>query len=162
MEASGTSGMKVLVNEASISLNWTAVGEAYTLRWVGVGTVRSMATIRWTLSKPTRSTTCSSASDPEFYAETKAAFPPHGWRGCGKHARLTPRFSATARCANTRSNTTSRLREPTCARCQQRRHGRQMVDWRHTLEEKWSALRFGEVKVETRGDQHVLRFSSFS
>ena len=34
--------------------------------------------------------------------------------------------------------------------------GRQMVDWRHSLEQKWAALHFGEVKVETRGEQHVF------
>ena len=28
--------------------------------------------------------------------------------------------------------------------------------WRHALEQKWAALHFGEVKVETRGEQHVF------
>jgi starch phosphorylase len=32
--------------------------------------------------------------------------------------------------------------------------GRQIVDWRHRLDEKWASLHFGEVKVETRGDNH--------
>ena len=31
-----------------------------------------------------------------------------------------------------------------------------MVDWQHSLEQKWAALRFGEVKVETKGKQHVF------
>ena len=31
-----------------------------------------------------------------------------------------------------------------------------MVDWQHALEQKWAALRFGEVKVETDGEQHVF------
>nr|MBF0222851.1 hypothetical protein [Desulfobulbaceae bacterium] len=30
-----------------------------------------------------------------------------------------------------------------------------MVDWRQALEQKWTALRFGEMKVETKDDQHV-------
>ena len=34
--------------------------------------------------------------------------------------------------------------------------GRQMVDWQHGLEQKWATLHFGEVKVETRGEQHVF------
>jgi starch phosphorylase len=34
--------------------------------------------------------------------------------------------------------------------------GRQMVDWKSNLEQKWAALRFGEVKVETKGGQHVF------
>ena len=36
-----------------------------------------------------------------------------------------------------------------------------MVDWRHSLEQKWAALRFGEVKVETRGGQHVFEVQVF-
>ena len=31
-----------------------------------------------------------------------------------------------------------------------------MVAWRHSLEQKWGALRFGEVKVETKGRQHIF------
>jgi len=34
--------------------------------------------------------------------------------------------------------------------------GSQMVDWRHAMEKEWSALRFGEMKVETSGGQHVF------
>jgi glycogen phosphorylase len=33
--------------------------------------------------------------------------------------------------------------------------GREIVDWQRRLEQKWAALRFGEMKVETRGEQHV-------
>ena len=29
-----------------------------------------------------------------------------------------------------------------------------MIDWQQNLEHKWAALHFGEVKVETRGEQH--------
>ena len=34
--------------------------------------------------------------------------------------------------------------------------GSQMADWRHNLEQKWGALRFGEMKVETKDQQHVF------
>jgi len=34
--------------------------------------------------------------------------------------------------------------------------GRQVVNWQHTLEQKWAALSFGEVKVETKAAQHVF------
>jgi len=30
-----------------------------------------------------------------------------------------------------------------------------MVNWRHALEQKWTTLRFGEVKVETIEGQHI-------
>ncbi len=32
--------------------------------------------------------------------------------------------------------------------------GRQVVDWQQTLKQKWAKLRFGDVKVETNGEQH--------
>jgi starch phosphorylase len=31
-----------------------------------------------------------------------------------------------------------------------------MVAWQHSLEQKWATVHFGEVKVETRGEQHVF------
>ena len=31
-----------------------------------------------------------------------------------------------------------------------------VVKWRHALEQKWAALRFGEVKIETDREQHVF------
>lgn len=34
--------------------------------------------------------------------------------------------------------------------------GLRAVKWQHTLDEKWATLHFGEVKVETRGEQHVF------
>jgi starch phosphorylase len=30
------------------------------------------------------------------------------------------------------------------------------VEWQHRLKESWAALRFGDVTVETRGEQHVF------
>jgi starch phosphorylase len=34
--------------------------------------------------------------------------------------------------------------------------GRQEVDWQHSLEKEWPVLRFGELKVETTGEQHLF------
>lgn len=31
-----------------------------------------------------------------------------------------------------------------------------MVDWRHSLEQKWAGLHFGEVKVQTKDNQHFF------
>jgi len=39
--------------------------------------------------------------------------------------------------------------------------GRQIVDWKHRLGQKWAALRFGEVKVETHGEQHVFEIQVY-
>jgi len=34
--------------------------------------------------------------------------------------------------------------------------GLQVVNWQHALEQKWAALRFGEVTFETHSEQHVF------
>jgi len=34
--------------------------------------------------------------------------------------------------------------------------GAQIIDWRHTVEQKWGTLHFGEVKIKTDGKQHVF------
>ena len=34
--------------------------------------------------------------------------------------------------------------------------GLELVNWRHDLEQKWNALRFGEMKIETEGEQHIF------
>ena len=37
----------------------------------------------------------------------------------------------------------------------------QMINWRHALEQKWNALRFGEVKVETDAERHTFEVEVF-
>jgi len=36
------------------------------------------------------------------------------------------------------------------------KRGVDLVNWRHSLEQKWAALRFGEMKLETDGEQHIF------
>jgi starch phosphorylase len=72
-------------------------------------------------------------------------------------AELTPRFSAS----RTVREYTERHYLPAAAAYRVRiadksAVGRKMVDWQHSLERKWATLYFGEVKVETRGEQHVF------
>ena len=72
-------------------------------------------------------------------------------------ARLTPRFSAS----RTVREYTEQHYLPAAAAYHLRianksAIGRQMVDWRHRLEQKWAMLCFGEVKVQARGEQHVF------
>ena len=72
-------------------------------------------------------------------------------------ARLTPRFSANRTVREYTEQhyfpaaTVYHLRSANKGAI-----GRQIVDWRHSLERKWATLHFGEVKVETRGEQHVF------
>ncbi len=39
--------------------------------------------------------------------------------------------------------------------------GAQIVNWQHALEQKWDALRFGEVKIETAYEQHVFEVQMY-
>jgi starch phosphorylase len=72
-------------------------------------------------------------------------------------ARLTPRFS-TNRAVR---EYTEQYYLPAASAYRERAAdegavGAQVVDWQRALEQKWAALRFGEVKVETDGEQHVF------
>jgi starch phosphorylase len=93
---------------------------------------------------------------PEFYTRNDKGIPT-AWvaRMRESMARLTPRFSANrAVCEYTEEHYL-----PAAIACQARMGnkgavGRQMVDWRHNLEQKWPGLHFGEVKVETKDNHH--------
>jgi starch phosphorylase len=95
---------------------------------------------------------------PEFYARNEQGIPT-AWvaRMRESMARLTPQFSAN----RTVRQYTEQHYLPAATAYHLRiankgAIGRQMVDWRHSLEQKWAALRFGEMKVETRDGQHVF------
>jgi len=95
---------------------------------------------------------------PEFYARDDKGVPT-AWvaRMRESMARLSPRFSATS----TVRDYTREYYLPAATAYQLRvvnkgAIGRQMVDWQHSLEQKWATLHFAEMKIETRGDQHVF------
>lgn len=77
-------------------------------------------------------------------------------------ARLTPRFS-TNRAVR---EYTERYYLPAAEAYRERAVdkgavGRQMVNWQHALEQKWTGLRFGEMKVETDGEHHVFEVQMY-
>jgi starch phosphorylase len=39
--------------------------------------------------------------------------------------------------------------------------GKKLVNWQHTLEQKWDAMRFGEIKVETNRQQHIFEVTVY-
>jgi starch phosphorylase len=95
---------------------------------------------------------------PEFYTRDKSGIPT-AWvkRMRESMARLTPHFS-TNRAVR---EYTEQYYLPAAAAYRERSAGKgeigaQVVDWQHALDQKWAALRFGEVKLETGGEQHVL------
>jgi starch phosphorylase len=161
-EACGTSGMKVLVN-GGINLSeldgWWA--EAYTPE------------VGWALGDGQEHHDDPAWDDaeadalygllereviPEFYARDESGIPT-AWvkRMRESMARLTPRFSAD----RTVREYTEQHYLPAAAAYRERAAnkgavGRQEVDWQHSLEREWPALRFGKLKVETDGEQHVF------
>ena len=161
-EASGTSGMKVLVN-GGINLSeldgWWA--EAYTpeVGWaMGDGQEHGDDPAWDAAEAEALYDLLEREVIPEFYARDESGIPT-AWvkRMRESMARLTPRFSAN----RTVREYTEQHYIPAAAAYRERAAdkgavGRQMVDWQHTLEQKWAALRFGEVKVETEAAQHVF------
>jgi len=95
---------------------------------------------------------------PEFYARNERGIPT-AWvaRMRESMARLTPRFSANRTvCEYTEQHYLPAATAYHLRIANKGAFGRQMVDWKHGLQQQWDMLHFGEVKVETRGDQHVF------
>jgi starch phosphorylase len=95
---------------------------------------------------------------PEFYTRDKNGIPT-AWvaRMRESMARLTPRFSAN----RTVREYTEQHYIPAAAAYRERAAdkgamGVQLVNWQRAMEQNWPNLRFGEVKVETVGEQHVF------
>jgi glycogen phosphorylase len=159
-EACGTSGMKVLVNggiNLSESDGWWA--EAYTpeVGWaLGDGREHGDDPAWDAVEADALYDLLEREVIPEFYTRDESGIPT-AWvkRMRESMAQLTPRFSAT----RTVREYTEQHYLPAAAAYRERAAdkgavGRQMVDWQHSLEQKWATLRFGEMKVETRGEQH--------
>jgi starch phosphorylase len=161
-EACGTSGMKVLVN-GGINLSeldgWWA--EAYTPEvgwalgdgqehgddpaWDAVEAEALYDRLEWEVI-------------PEFYARDEQGIPT-AWvaRMRESMARLTPRFSAN----RTVREYTEQHYLPAAIAYRVRAVnkgaiGRRMVAWQHSLDQQWATLHFGEMKVETKDEQHVF------
>jgi len=100
---------------------------------------------------------------PEFYTRDENGIPT-AWvkRMRESMARLTPRFSAT----RTVREYTEQHYQLAAGAYRERAAdkgavGRQIVNWRNALEQKWTTLHFGEVKIETRGEQHLFNVQVF-
>lgn len=161
-EASGTSGMKVLVN-GGINLSeldgWWA--EAYTpeVGWaLGDGQEHGDDPAWDAIEAEALYDRLESEVIPEFYTRDENGIPT-AWiqRMRESMARLTPGFSAN----RTVREYTEQHYLPAAAAYHLRiankgAIGRQIVDWQHSLEQKWATLHIGEVKFETRGEEHVF------
>jgi starch phosphorylase len=162
-EASGTSGMKVLVN-GGINLSeldgWWA--EAYTpeVGWVlGDGREHGDDPAWDALEADALYDLLEREVIPEFYARDKNGIPA-AWieRMRESIARLTPSFSAD----RTVREYTEQHYLPAAAAYRVRAAdkgaaGRKVVDWQRSLRREWASLRFGEVQVETGAERHIFR-----
>ena len=161
-EACGTSGMKVLVN-GGINLSeldgWWA--EAYTpeVGWtIGDGQEHDDDPVWDAIEAEALYDLLEGEVISEFYTRDEQGIP-RAWvaRMRESMALLTPRFS-TNRAVR---EYTEQHYLPAASAYRERAAdkgavGAQIVEWRHELEQKWAALHFGEVKVETDGEQHVF------
>ena len=161
-EACGTSGMKVLVN-GGINLSeldgWWA--EAYTpdVGWaLGDGREHDGDPAWDAVEADALYDLLERQVIPEFYARDAGGMPT-AWvkRMRESMARLTPRFSSNR--AEREYTEQHYLPAATAYRSRaadQGAIGGHIADWHHSLKQKWAALRFGEVKLESDGDNHVF------
>jgi starch phosphorylase len=161
-EACGTSGMKVLVN-GGVNLSeldgWWAEAYAPEVGWaLGDGREHGDDPAWDAIEAEALYKLLEREVIPEFYTRDEQGIP-SAWvaRMRESMARLTPRFS-----------TNRALREyieqyyfPAASAYRERAAdqgaiGEQIVNWRHALDQKWTVLRFGEMKLEADGDRHVF------
>ncbi|TRW98943.1 alpha-glucan family phosphorylase [Candidatus Methylobacter oryzae] len=161
-EACGTSGMKVLVNgglNVSVLDGWWAEAYQPGLGWalgddLGHGDYpdgdAADAVALYDLLE--------NEVVPEFYNRDENGIPT-AWiqRMRESMAQLTPRFSIN----RTVREYTEQHYIPAAGAYRLRSAnkcavGRQIVDWQHDLDQKWAALHFGKIKIETRGEYHLF------
>jgi starch phosphorylase len=162
-EACGTSGMKVLVN-GGINFSeldgWWAEAYVPDLGWALGDGKEHGNDLDWDRAEAEMLyDALENEVIPEFYARGENGIPA-AWvtRMRESMARLTPRFSADRA---VREYTEQHYLPAAAAYRARTAHqgavGRKMVAWEHALQGHWAALHFGEVKVNTSGEQHVFQ-----
>ena len=161
-EASGTSGMKVLVN-GGINLSeldgWWAEAYAPDIGWaLGDGREHGDDPAWDAFEASALYDLLEREVIPEFYARNGSGIPA-AWVGRMREsmARLTPRFSAS----RTVAEYTEHYYIPAAKAYHERAAangagGNHTVQWRKTLDQEWARLRFGKVNVETLGTRHLF------
>ncbi len=161
-EASGTSGMKVLVN-GGLNLSeldgWWVEAYAPEVGWaLGDGREHGDDPAWDAAEADELYGRLEREVIPAFYTRDERGIPT-AWvaRIRESMARLTPRFSSN----RTVREYTERHYLPAAAAYRARaaekgEAARQVVQWQQALQAQWAALRFGDVTVETAGGQHVF------
>ena len=161
-EACGTSGMKVLVN-GGINLSeldgWWA--EAYTpeVGWaLGDGKEHGDDPAWDAVEAAALYDLLEREVVPEFYDRDENGIPAAWVRRIRESmAKLTPRFSASRAVREyTERHYVPAARGYHLRMANSCFMGKQIINWRHTLEKNWASLRFGEVSLEIRSDMYVF------
>jgi starch phosphorylase len=161
-EACGTSGMKVLVN-GGINLSeldgWWA--EAYTpeVGWaLGDGQEHGDDPARDAVEADALYALLERQIVPEFYDRGQSGIPTT-WvnRMRESMARLTPQFSTSRTVREYTEDHYLPAANLYRARCADGGAvGRRIVEWQRRLEQNWGKIKFGEVSVRTRDEQHAF------
>jgi starch phosphorylase len=166
-EASGTSGMKVLVN-GGINLSeldgWWAEAYISEVGWaLGDGQEHGEDPVWDATDAGALYDLLEREVIPEFYTRDGSGIPT-AWvkRMRESMARLTPHFSAS----RTVSEYTEQHYLPAAAAYRERAAnngalGRRLVDWQRTVDQQWGPLRFGDVRVKTSEDHYVFEVELF-
>lgn len=166
-EACGTSGMKVLVN-GGINLSeldgWWA--EAYTpeVGWaLGDGQEHDDDPAWDAAEADALYDLLEREVIPEFYTRDEQGIP-GAWvaRMRESMAQLTPRYSTNRAVREYTEQHYLPAASAYLARAaEQGALGAQLVKMRHTLEQDWTALRFGEVKLDSTDGQHLFEIQLY-
>lgn len=161
-EASGTSGMKVLVN-GGLNLSeldgWWAEAYRPDVGWaLGDGNEHGDDPAWDAIEADALYDLLEREVIPEFYTRDEHGIPT-AWvkRMRESMARLTPRFSAN----RTVREYTEQHYLPAAAAYRTRAAdngavGSRVINWEQTLKQKWTTLGFGDVKVQTKESQHLF------
>lgn len=161
-EACGTSGMKVLVN-GGLNLSeldgWWAEAYSPELGWAIGDKKEHGEDPLWDAAEATQLYTLLEREIvPEFYTRDSEGIPVV-WIAKMRESmsRLTPHYSANRA---VREYTESRY-IPAAIQFKERSSnngafGTKLLKWKKELDEKWNAIRFGELKVETNSSQHTF------
>lgn len=166
-EACGTSGMKVLVN-GGINLSeldgWWA--EAYTpeVGWaLGDGKEHGDDPALDGIEAEALYALLEQEVIPDFYRRNEQGIPAD-WvtRMRESMARLTPQFSTNRTVREYTEQHYIPAAESYLLRASDNGAvGKKLVNWVHNLKQKWAAMRFGEIKVETKGRQHKFEVAVY-
>jgi glycogen phosphorylase len=166
-EASGTSGMKVLVN-GGINLSeldgWWAEAYAPEVGWA-LGDRREHGDDpAWDAAEAEALyERLEQEVIPEFYERDKRGIPA-AWvaRMRESMARLTPRFAASRAVQEyTEQHYLPAAADFRARSADKGAAAQRLVDWRNAQAPRWSAIRFGAVKVESGGDHRLISAEVF-